>query len=104
MSTNTQARPGWRAALTNRAFVVAYLQMLAAMGIGMVALGPLTMRVVHHAGADVELLLMATAMVAGMAVWMAYRRHTWSGIVAMSAAMYVSVAVLFPLYWIGALV
>jgi hypothetical protein len=102
MSLEVSARPTWRAALTNRAFVVHYLQMLVAMGVGMVALEPLSMHVVHHAGVEVEMLLMATTMLAGMAVWMVYRKHTWAAILEMSAAMYASVAVLFPFYWIGA--
>ena len=102
MSAEPLARPTCRAALTNRAFAVHYLQMLAAMGMGMVVLGPLSMQLVHHADAEVEMLLMATTMVVGMAVWMVYRRHTWPGIVEMSAAMYASVAVLFPLHWLGA--
>ena len=101
MSAEAPARPSWRAALTNRAFAVHYLQMLAAMGIGMVVLGPLSMHLVHHAEAEVEMLLMATTMVAGMAAWMVYRRHTWPGIAEMVAAMYASVAVLFPLHWLG---
>ena len=102
MSADAPTRPTWRAALTTRAFVVRYLQMLAAMGIGMAVLGPLSMRIVHHAGDEVEVLLMATTMVTGMAVWMVYRRHAWREILEMSAAMYTSVVVLFPVYWLGA--
>jgi flagellar biosynthetic protein FliP len=102
MSVHAPARPTWRAALTNRTFAANYLRMLAAMGIGMVVLGPLSMNVVHHARAEVEMLLMATTMVAGMAAWMVYRRHPWPAIVEMSAAMYASVAALFPFYWLGA--
>jgi len=102
MKAPVPTRPGWRAALTNRAFVMHYLQMLAAMGIGVVVLGPLSMRIFHHAGAEAEALLMATTMVAGMAAWMAYRRRAWPAIVEMGAAMYASFAVLFPFYWLGA--
>jgi hypothetical protein len=102
MNADAPARPTWRAALTNGVFVVHYLQMITAMGIGMVVLGPLSMRIFHHAEAEVHVLLMATTMVAGMAVWMVYRRHAWPGIVEMSAAMYASIAVAFPLYWLGA--
>ena len=102
MTTARPQRLTWRRALTNRAFVVHYLQMLAAMGIGMAVLGPLSMRIVHHAEDEVEVLLMATTMVTGMAVWMVYRRHTWREILEMSVAMYASVVVLFPVYWLGA--
>ncbi len=73
MNVRASARPTWRAALTSRDFVVDYLQMLAAMGVGTVVLGPVSMRLVHHGGAEVHTLLMATTMAAGMALWMAYR-------------------------------
>ena len=76
MNAPAPARPGWRAALTNRAFVVHYLQMLAAMGIGMLVLTPFSMHLVHHAGVEVEALSMVTTMVAGTAVWMAHRLHS----------------------------
>lgn len=101
MTTSAPTRP--IAAPTNPAFVVQYLQVLAAMGIGMVVLGPFSMRVVHRAGAEGEMLLMATDMVVGMALWMIYRRHDWPEVVEMSAVMYASVAALFPFYWLGLL-
>ena len=41
MSTVRANRPTWRAALTDRRFVVHYLQMLAAMLAGMIVFGPL---------------------------------------------------------------
>ena len=75
MTTARTERPTWRATLTDRAFVVHYLQMLAAMVVGMVVLGPLSMLV--DAGVEVHSLLMATWMSAGMAAWMAWRRHAW---------------------------
>jgi hypothetical protein len=103
MNAPAPARPGRRAAPTNRAFVVHYLQMLAAMGIGMVVLTPFSMHLVHHAGVEVEALSMVTTMVAGTAVWMAHRLHSWSEILEMSAAMYGSFVVLFPFYWLGVL-
>jgi flagellar biosynthetic protein FliP len=103
MNAPAPARPGWRTVLTDRGFVVHYLQMVAAMGIGMVVLTPFSMHLVHHAGAEVEALAMVTTMVAGMAVWMAHRLHTWPEIVEMSAAMYGSFAALFPFYWLGVL-
>lgn len=91
----------FRATLTNRGFVVHYLQMLAAMVVGMVVLGPLSM-LVGGARVEVEALLMATWMTVGMAVWMAWRGHSWQVIGEMGLAMYVSFAVLFPAYWLGA--
>jgi hypothetical protein len=102
-TTARHYRPSWRSAVTNRAFVVHYLQMLAAMLAGMVVLGPLSMLLGHGARAEVEALLMATWMTAGMAAWMAWRRHPWSSIVEMGLAMYLAFVVLFPLHWLGQL-
>lgn len=95
-------RPAWRRTVTSRAFVVHYLQMLAAMGLGMLVLMPLTM-LVDGARAEVDALLMATTMAAGMTAWMAWRRHPWRAIVEMDAAMVLAFVVLFPLLWLGLL-
>jgi hypothetical protein len=102
MSTITPARTSWRGALTTRGFAVHYLQMLAAMTVGMLVLGPLSM-LVPQAGVEVHALLMATWMTAGMAVWMRWRRHSWASTAEMGLAMYVAFAVLFPPYWLGLL-
>ncbi len=101
--SNTASRPTMRFTVTNRHFVVHYLQMLAAMGVGMLVLGPVSMLVGDAAGTEVHALLMATWMTAGMAAWMAWRRHAWAAIVEMGLAMYLSFAVLLPAYWLGAL-
>jgi hypothetical protein len=98
----TIPRPTVRAALTDRGFVVHYLQMLLAMGAGMLVLGPLSM-LAGDSGLEVQALLMATWMSAGMAAWMARKRHARRSIVEMCLAMYLSFAVLFPLYWLGPL-
>ena len=95
-------RPAWRSTVTSRAFVVHYLQMLAAMGLGMLLLMPLTMRV-DGAPAEVDALLMAATMAVGMTAWMAWRRHPWRAIVEMDAAMVLAFVVLFPLLWLGLL-
>jgi hypothetical protein len=98
-TTTHHHRPSWRSAVTNRAFIVHYLQMLA----GMVVLGPLSMLLGDEASAEVEALLMATWMTAGMAAWMAWRRHPWPGILEMTLAMNLAFVVLFPLHWLGQL-
>jgi hypothetical protein len=98
-TTTHHHRPSWRSAVTNRAFIVHYLQMLA----GMVVLGPLSMLLGDEASAEVEALLMATWMTAGMAAWMAWRRHPWPGILEMALAMNLAFVVLFPLHWLGQL-
>jgi flagellar biosynthetic protein FliP len=103
VTTIESARPTWRAALTNRAFVVHYLQMLVAMFVGMGVLMPLTMLIGDGAGVEVNALLMATSMTVGMSAWMAFRRHPWPGIVEMGLAMYLAFVVLFPLFWLGVL-
>jgi flagellar biosynthetic protein FliP len=91
------ARPTWRATLATRAFVVHYLQMLAAMIVGMVLLGPLSM-LVPSVDAEMQALLMATSMTAGMTVWMLWRRHSWAGVAEMGLAMYLAFVVLFPFH------
>ena len=101
MSTTRTASPV-PDALTDRRFVVHYLQMLAAMVVGMVVLGPLAM-LVGDVGVEVGALLMATAMTVGMTAWMAWRRHSWRAVVEMGAAMYLSFVVLMPLHWLGVL-
>jgi flagellar biosynthetic protein FliP len=69
---------------------------------GMATLGPLTMRI-DQAATEVQALLMATSMTAGMTAWMAWKRHPWPAIAEMGLAMYLAFAVLFPLHWLGAL-
>lgn len=103
MTTIRPARPTWRTAVTSRAFIVHYLQMLVAMLAGMALYTPLSMLVGDTARIEVDALLMATAMTAGMAAWMAWRRHAWPGIAEMGLAMYLAFAVLFPPYWLGAI-
>lgn len=103
MSTVDSARPAWRAALTNRAFVVHYLQMLLAMLAGMAVFAPLSMLVGDDAHVEVHALLMATSMTAGMTAWMAWRRHSWPAIAEMGLAMYLAFVVLFPPLWLGLL-
>jgi flagellar biosynthetic protein FliP len=103
VNTTRTTRPLWLAALTDRHFVVHYLQMLVAMGIGMGALMPLTMLAGDDAPTELRAVLMATSMIAGMAAWMAWRRHSRRAIAEMALAMYLSFVVLFPLLWVGVL-
>lgn len=90
MTTIRSARPTCRTAVTNRAFVVHYLQMLVAMLAGMAVLGPLSMLVSEGTRVEVHALLMATWMTAGMAALMVWRRHAWPAIVEMGLAMYLA--------------
>ena len=72
-----------------------YLEMLVAMGVGMVALAPVWdgLWPGHADRPDTAAL--------AMAAWMAVRRHTRRGIALMSAAMVVPFAVLAVPYWAG---
>ncbi len=102
MTAVRPARPPARAALTDRRFVRHYLEMLAAMIVGMVVLGPLSM-LLGDVRVEVDALLMAASMTTGMAAWMAYRHHHWPAIAEMGMAMFAAFVVLFPPYWVGLL-
>jgi hypothetical protein len=79
-----------------------YAEMVAAMIIGMVALGPLWPSAWLER-ADVGALLMATDMTVAMVLAMALRRHAWPRIAEMAAAMYLPFVALLVPYWLGAL-
>lgn len=97
-----RARSSVRVALTDRDFLVHYLQMVASMLVGMVLLGPLAM-LIGDTGVEAGALLMATSMTLGMTAWMTWRRHSGRAVAEMAAVMYLSFVVLMPLYWSGAL-
>jgi hypothetical protein len=82
-----------------------FAEMIVAMFVGMIALGPLWS--LAWPGLDsypvAGALVMATNMTIGMALWMRIRRHTWRPIVEMSAAMYLPFVVLLVPYWLGAI-
>jgi len=82
-----------------------YLEMVVAMLVGMVALGPVWSLVWPGWTSvfEVHLLVMATNMAIGMGAWMLFRRHSWPAIAEMTAAMYVPFAVLLVPYWAGAI-
>jgi hypothetical protein len=86
-------------------FVRHYLEMVVAMLAGMLALGWLEGLVAPGLSLPTELavLLMATNMSLGMAVWMRVRRHAWRAVAEMSAAMYVPFALLLVPFWTGLL-
>ncbi|MBE1495126.1 flagellar biosynthetic protein FliP [Amycolatopsis lexingtonensis] len=79
-----------------------YVEMVAAMLIGMVALGPLWPSAWLER-ADAGALVMATDMTVAMVLAMALRRHSWPRIAEMAAAMYLPFAALLVPYWLGAL-
>ena len=89
-------------------FVRHYLEMVVAMVIGMVALGPLWSiagdalgwTAVLHAPEPMA-LIMATNMSVAMCGWMRFRGHSWPATLEMAAAMYLPFVVLFPPMWAG---
>ena len=105
-STLTAATPvtpsRTRAALR---FAGHYLEMVLAMGIGMMALAPLWRLawpgIADHPG--LETLTMALDMTLAMGGWMRLRRHAWPHIARMSVAMNLGFALVLPAYWAGAL-
>jgi hypothetical protein len=89
-------------------FVRHYGEMVVAMVVGMLVLGPLAALLFGALGLAgvvehpvVAALVMATTMTIGMSAWMAFRRHPRGGIVEMAAAMYVSFVGFFVPFWAG---
>jgi hypothetical protein len=79
-----------------------YVEMVAAMIIGMMALGALW-PVAWLERADVDAIVMATNMTVAMVLVMALRRHSWPRIAEMSAAMYLPFLALLVPFWLGAI-
>jgi hypothetical protein len=93
--TSTAVRP--------RRLLVRHLaEMLAAMLVGMLVLGPLWRLPQPLADRpDVAAFLMATDMAVAMAVWMWHRGHGGAAIGEMTAAMYAPFGVLLVPWWTG---
>lgn len=92
-----------------RTFARHYLEMVAAMLIGMMALYPLWLFATAGTNegnvlrsVEVESLVMASTMAVPMAAWMRFRGHGWAAALEMSAAMYAGFMVMFPPLWAGA--
>ena len=110
MTTDTVPTPDRHITVTSRGrlvwhFVRHYLEMVAAMLVGMYTLGGLENLAFPSVtvGADVGVLLMATNMAIGMGAWMRFRGHSWRGIAEMSAAMYLPFVALLAPFWAGAI-
>lgn len=84
-------------------FAVHFVEMVVAMLVGMVALGPLWSLALPGLSdrPDAAALVMATNMAFGMALWMLIRRHHRARIAEMCAAMYVPFVALLVPYWLG---
>lgn len=104
MSTQTPTPPARSRTRHAWHHVRHYLEMVVAMVVGMMALGPLEDLVWPGLDdrVDVHAMVMATNMAVGMGAWMRFRGHSWPAIAEMSAAMYLPFVVLLVPYWAGA--
>lgn len=89
-------------------FLRHYLEMVAAMFVGMAVLGAAVRGILALAGLEfpsqypeLTFLEMALNMSIGMVVWMRYRGHSWVSTLEMAGAMFFPAVVLFPLLWLG---
>lgn len=88
-----------------------FLEMVAAMVVGMAALGGAVRLILAMVGDSdfltdrdgLRALVMTANMTIGMAVWMRHRGHGWGAIAEMSAAMFVPLGILIVPFWAGAL-
>jgi hypothetical protein len=97
-------------ATSKRRLVRHFVEMVAAMIIGMMVLGMLESLVLALLGYSIDdipvaplVLAMGTNMAIGMSVWMRHRGHGWVSIGEMDAAMYLAFAVLLVPFWAGVL-
>ena len=100
MTSSIESSP----ARKNLRFALHYVEMVIAMFVGMIALGPLWSWVWPGLSdlPAVGTLVMATNMTIGMAAWMLIRRHRWQLVAEMSVAMYLPFLVLLVPYAFGA--
>jgi hypothetical protein len=89
-------------------FLRHYLEMVAAMLVGMVVLGTAVRGLLALAGlryparySELVALEMAATMSAGMVAWMRHRGHGWVGTLEMAGAMFAPAVALVPLLWLG---
>jgi hypothetical protein len=93
---------------SNGQFIRHFLEMVAAMVVGMAVLGAAVSGILallghsnltHYVG--LRAMLMATYMSVGMAFWMRHRGHRWPRIGEMAGAMYGPFLVLIVPFWVG---
>jgi hypothetical protein len=91
-----------------RRFLRHYLEMVAAMLVGMIVVGAAVRGVLALAGLgfptrrpELAALEMAFDMSVGMVAWMRYRGHGWASTLEMAGAMLAPAVGLFPLLWLG---
>ena len=113
MSTGGAVAPTISYDTSWRPFVRHFLEMVAAMIVGMAVLGAIIRLILlpllgfsYAELADqteLRALVMATNMVIGMSLWMRHRGHGWASVGEMAAAMYLPFIVLFVPFWAGLL-
>jgi hypothetical protein len=93
-----------------RRLVRHYLEMVAAMLVGMAVLGPVESLLLDPIGwaelrayPELRALVMATNMTVAMAAWMRMHGLGWAAAAEMAVAMYASFVLLFPRLWLGVL-
>jgi hypothetical protein len=89
-------------------FLRHYLEMVAAMVVGMVVLGAALRGGLALVGlefptryAELAALEMTVDMSVGMVVWMRHRGHRWASTLEMVGAMFAPAVALVPLLWLG---
>jgi hypothetical protein len=89
-------------------FLRHYLEMVAAMLVGMVVLGAAVRGVLALVGLEflaqypeLAALEMAFDMSVGMVAWMRHRGHGWASTLETAGAMFTPAVVLLPLLWLG---
>jgi hypothetical protein len=89
-------------------FLRHYLEMVAAMLVGMAVIGAAVRGVLALAGLEfptqhpeLTSLEMALDMSVAMVVWMRHRGHGWAATLEMAGAMFAPAVALFPLLWLG---
>jgi hypothetical protein len=104
MATSTVSR-----SVRARRFTLHYLEMVVAMTVGMIALGPVWRWGLVAAGQravyerpSVHVLLMAFDMTVAMWLWMRFRGHSVAATAEMAAAMVVPFLLVLPPFWAGA--
>ena len=97
-----------RAQTGRRRFLRHYLEMVAAMLVGMVVLGAALRGLLALAGLafpaqypELAALEMAATMSVGMIAWMRHRGHRWASTLEMAGAMFAPAVALVPLLWLG---
>ena len=107
IATTMQAAPAAPGRRGARPFLRHFLEMTAAMVAGMLLLGPVwraaTAGLAVFDRPDVDALVMAANMTAGMTVWMRHRGHGWAPVAEMGAAMFAPFLLLAGPYWAGML-